>query len=322
MTMNNVLTPKDKKFTKMMQMKTPDTGGPAKHSGPTASKPSQGPERPGPRQQVSRVSRSTESKTVRPEPPPKKGPVRKDTSGWLSPKYSSSQEVRLDPLILEQNRIVCMFPEKPEVEPYRLLRTQILHKMRDRNWNTLMITSPRSGDGKTATAINLSLTFAREYNHTALLVDCDLKKQSIHKALGYECKAGLVDYLLFDAPMKDLIVWPGIEKLTIISGGRIIQDSTELLGSKRMKELVHEMKNRYDDRFVFFDLPPLLETADAMAFAPIVDGIILVVREGVTATDEVRRSLEMIPREKFLGFVMNARRDLDAVVGNYGYYYR
>lgn len=250
------------------------------------------------------------------------GATRSEKSGWLSPIYSTSQKVQLNPAVLENNRIVCMFPERPETEHYRMLRTQILHSMRDRGWNTLMVTSPRSGEGKTATAINLALTFAREYNHTALLVDCDLKKQAIHKTLGYDSNAGLVDYLLFDKPMKDLIVWPGIEKLTIISGGRIIQDSTELLGSRHMQKLVTEMKRRYDDRFVFFDLPPLLEASDAMAFAPLVDAIIMVVREDITSIAEVKRSMDLIPREKFLGFVINGRKHLKSTERYYGYYGR
>ena len=142
----------------------------------------------------------------------------------------------------------------------------------------------------------------------ALLVDADLKQQAIHKKLGYTSPAGLSDYLLYDTPMNDLIVWPGIEKLTIISGGRTIDNSTELLGSNRMGELVHEMKTRYDDRYVFFDVPPLINVADAVAFAPIVDAILIVVEEGKTSNNHIKTALQMIPQDKFLGFVMNRKK--------------
>ena len=101
-----------------------------------------------------------------------------------------------------------------------------------------MITSPREAEGKTLTAVNLALTFAKAYNQTVMLVDCDLRRQEIHKTLGYECGIGLVDYLASDQDVKELITWPGIDQMTVISGGRTALNSAELLGSVRMKTLV------------------------------------------------------------------------------------
>ncbi len=227
--------------------------------------------------------------------------------GWNSPAYTQSENVQLNPAELIANRCIGIDPSSPIMEHYKLLRTQILQRTRAKGWNTVMITSPNPGDGKSTTAINLALTFAREFSNTALLVDADLKQQAIHKKLGYNSPAGLSDYLLYDTPMNDLITWPGIEKLTIISGGRTIDNSTELLGSSRMHELVHEMKTRYDDRYVIFDVPPLINVADAVAFAPIVDAILMVVVEGKTSNQDIKTALQMIPREKFLGFVMNRK---------------
>lgn len=227
--------------------------------------------------------------------------------GWNSPAYTQSQSVTLNPDVLVANRCIGIDPEAPEIEHYKLLRTQVQQRTRDKGWNTVMVTSPNPGDGKTVTAINLALTFALEFSNTALLVDADLKQQNIHKTLGYPSGFGLSDYLLYDQPLNNLIVWPGIEKLTIISGNRTIENSTELLGSKRMRELVHEMKSRYEDRYVIFDAPPLLNMADAVAFAPIVDSVLMVVSEGRTTNADVNAALKMIPREKFLGFVMNRK---------------
>ena len=227
--------------------------------------------------------------------------------GWNSPTYSQSQSVRLDYDQLMAKRCIGIEPDHPEIEPYKLLRTQVQQRTRDKGWNTVMVTSPNPGEGKTVTAINLALTFALEFSNTALLVDADLKQQNVHKTLGYQSNFGLSDYLLHDQPLNDLIVWPGIEKLTIISGGRTIDNSTELLGSRRMHELVHEMKSRYEDRYVIFDVPPLLNMADAVAFAPIVDSILMVVGEGRTTNADVNAALKMIPRDKLLGFVMNRK---------------
>jgi protein-tyrosine kinase len=136
----------------------------------------------------------------------------------------------------------------------------------------------------------------------------DLRKQDVHRRLAFESDKGLSDYLLDDCPVSDLIIWPGIDKLTVISGGRHIHESTELLGSTRMAELVHEMKTRYPDRYVFFDTPPILDSADALAFVPLVDHIIIVVKAHVTQEDDVKTSLELIPQEKVAGFVLNQYR--------------
>jgi non-specific protein-tyrosine kinase len=203
-----------------------------------------------------------------------------------------------------------------------VLRTKVLKLTKEKGWNTIMVTSALPGDGKTLTAINLSLTFAREFNHTVLLVDCDLRKQNVHEVLGIHSRKGLIDYLLNDVPMTEIMIWPGIEKFTLISGGRTVHDSAELLGSPKMKDLFWEMKTRYPDRYIFFDVPPLLSVSDAMTFATLVDGILFVVEAGKTPMEDVERAIEMIPKEKFLGFVVNRKkehlRDYDAKA-YYGY---
>jgi len=171
-----------------------------------------------------------------------------------------------------------------------------------------MITSALPGEGKTLTAINLSLTFAREFHQTVLLVDCDLRKQNIYSMLGIKSEKGLIDYLLRDTCLEDLIIWPNIDKFTLISGGRSAQDSAELLGSQKMKELFADMKSRYTDRFVIFDVPPLLSGADALTFMSLVDGVLLVVQADKTSVEDVNRALEMIPTGKLLGLVVNRQK--------------
>lgn len=229
-------------------------------------------------------------------------------SGWVSPNYDRSRNIVIDEQQALENRCVALRSELPEVEHYRILRTQIMQRTPQNEGCTVMITSPRAGEGKTLTAINLALSFAREFKKTALLVDCDLKKQQIRQRLGISGGKGLVDYLLDDCPVSELMVWPGIEKLTLISGGRTIGESTELLGSPRMQELVAEMKSRYPDRYVFFDVPAVLDGADALAFAPLVDHILLTVRAGVTSREDIRRAASMLPQEKLMGLVLNGEQ--------------
>ena len=163
------------------------------------------------------------------------------------------------------------------------------------------------------TAINLAVTFAKEFNNTSLLVDCDLKQQKIHQYLGLPGEKGLADYLIKGTPMDELIIWQGIEKLTLISGGAAVKDSSELLGSPKMKSIIKEMKNRYDNRYIFLDVPPVLNVSDAIAFAPLVDSIILVVQASRTSVNDIKKALALIPEEKFLSFVFNRNRRANKV---------
>jgi non-specific protein-tyrosine kinase len=270
---------------------------------------------------IEKLKKRSPKETVMPGWAPDDGlsPVAgKDTIGWVSPSYTHSRSVRFNPEVLANNRCIAFFPNVPEVESYRVLRTQISPRTIDTNGNTLMVTSALPGEGKTLTAINLTFTIAKEFEQTVLLVDCDLRQQSIHKVLGIPGEHGLVDYILDNRPVQDLIVWPGLEKMTLISGGKTLQGSSEVLGSSRMKELVAEMKTRYPDRYVIFDVPPVLSTADAIAFAPWVDKVVMVVRAGETPLPDVKKALEMLPREKVLGIVLNRHETSSK---NY-YYYR
>jgi protein-tyrosine kinase len=229
----------------------------------------------------------------------------KEKAGWVSPAYTKSRMVKLDMNTLADNRCVAIFPYARETEVYKVLRTQVLRYTKEKGGNTIMITSALPEEGKTLTAINLSFTFAKLFEQTVLLVDGDLRQQDIHKRLGFESDRGLADYLVDNRPVPEIITWPGIDKLTLISGGRLIHESTELLGSTRMTDLVQDMKTRYPDRYVFFDVPPILSSADALAFVPLVDYIIIVVRAGTTSTNDVKKALELIPQEKVIGFVLN-----------------
>ena len=242
-----------------------------------------------------------------------------ETLGWFSPSYTKSRSVRLEPAAISANRCVGFFHHAPEVEHYRLLRTQIQQRAAEKGGNTLMVTSSVPDEGKTLTAINLAFTFAKEFKQTVLLVDCDLRKQKIHEYLGYQSERGLIDYLLDDVPISDVMTWPGIEKLTLISGGRTTFGSSELLGSHRMKELVDDMKSRYPNRFIIFDVPPVLSTADALAFAPLVDHILMVVRAGSTSVQDINKSLQQLPREKIIGTVLNRQK---FKADGYGSYYQ
>jgi len=239
---------------------------------------------------------------------------------WRPPVYSESTRIGLNRNTILDNRCVCIEPTSPEIDCYKVLRTKIQLLTREKGWNTVMITSPQPAEGKTLTSVNLALTFSKVYNQTVLLVDCDLRHQNVHKLLGFQSDSGLMNYLLKDQPLEELIIWPSVDKLTLISGGRTSDNSSELLGSPRMKTLVQEMKSRYADRYVLFDTSPVLIGDDAIALAHYIDSIIMVVEEGRTSIKDIKKALEMLPREKFLGFVLN--RQTDALADKYYGYYK
>ena len=245
----------------------------------------------------------------------------KEKAGWVSPVYSQSQPVAIDTAAVVENRCIGVLPDAPELECYKVLRTHILQRTRESGGNTIMVTSAFAGEGKTLTAINLALTFAKDFKQTALLVDCDLRRQRVHEYLGTRGERGLIDYFLKDVPVNELIVWPQIEKLTLISGGNPFYESSELLGSPKMKALIAEMKGRYPDRYVFLDVPPILVGADTLAIAHLVDWILVVVQSGATQVKDINRALELLPREKILGLVLNRQHETMKGYKKYSYSY-
>jgi len=243
-----------------------------------------------------------------------------DEVNLSTPVYSKSRQTHLDLKVLQKNLCVSYFDDSAVSDAYKAIRTQIMQKMQDNGWRTLLISSALPGEGKSVTSINLAITFAKELHQTVLLVDADLRKQNIHKYLGYESSTGLTDHLVNSVPLPDLIVWPGVENLSIISGGQTVKDSTEILSSQSMRMVVDEMKNRYKDRFIIFDCPPILTCPDAIAFAPLVDAIAMVVEANRTSIKDLKRAKNLIPAEKFLGFILNKDKVRDSKKYGYQYY--
>lgn len=220
--------------------------------------------------------------------------------------YTRTRTIRIPGEHLREHRILSAYPEGPFVDAYKLLRTQVMHRLKENGWNVLAVTSPGRGEGKTLTAINLALALALDVTQTVLLVDADLRDPGVARTFGIEGAKGLADYLLDHAAMEDLLIHPNIGRFVLLPGGRRIPHSSEALTSPRMTSLVHEVKHRYPSRVIVFDLPPILEAADVLAFAPSVDAILLVIEEGRTTREDVVRSLQLLKgATPVLGTVLN-----------------
>ena len=219
---------------------------------------------------------------------------------------SQTQTITVDDAVLRENRIVTGLEPGPFTDANNLLRTQVLQRFKENNWNVLAVTSPGEGEGKTLTAINLAISIAREVDYTVLLVDANLRHPWMLEQLGLAHRKGLSDYLTDDAPIAELLIKPSrVEHLVILPGGRPLINSAEMLNSPKMAQLVKDMKSRYHSRIIIFDLPPVLSSADALAFSPYVDAALLVVEEGATQKQEIEHAVELLSSTNIIGTVLN-----------------
>lgn len=229
--------------------------------------------------------------------------------GALTPvssiKYKQTRVVQLDPKHLEQNRIISFSKSDARTVSFDRLRTQVLRTMRDYGWRTLAVTSPTASCGKTTVAINLALSIAHQTEQTVVLADFDLRDPQMADYLGLPESVSLVDYLNGNAPLSDVFVNPGIPRLTLLPNHKAILNAAETLMTKKMSDLVSDIRNRYESRLVIFDLPALLTTDDALAFLPLVDCVLLVVAGGQSSKLEVKESMRLIQNTELLGTVLN-----------------
>lgn len=219
--------------------------------------------------------------------------------------YRHTSIVPLDPAHLERHRIVGQDKAHPASPAFDLLRTQVLQKMEEQGWRTLAITSPSPGAGKTMVAINLAMSIAHQTQKTAMLVDFDLRHPRVGEYLGMSGKATLSEVLDGTAKLADALVNPGIQRLVVLPTMRPVARSAEVLSSARVSDLIADLRERYESRIVIFDLPPLLNSDDAIAVLPQMDCALLVVGEGMSTKTEIEECLRHLPAEKLLGVVLN-----------------
>jgi protein-tyrosine kinase len=198
----------------------------------------------------------------------------------------------------------------PVAHSFKMLRTQVSQRMKQRGWNTLAVMSPAPDEGKTFTAINLAIAIAADRDATALLVDLDLRAPRLHKRFGFEPTVGVEDCLRGDAELADAMVsLEGYPGLLLLPARQAVEHSSELLGSARARAMFAEIKQRYPNRTVIYDLPPVLGSDDALAFAPQVDAALVVIGDNLTRREELLRCFELIREIPVVGTVLNGSRN-------------
>jgi protein-tyrosine kinase len=223
-------------------------------------------------------------------------------------RYTKTQKVIADKDVLLNNRVIMGLNNDPRADLFRVLRTSVLKQLRENSWNSIAITSATPGAGKTFVSVNLAIAIAMEGNQSVLLVDADLKCPRVGKCMGLEWEFGLVDCLKMNVSVEDTLINPGIERLVVLPGNHSSNNSSELISSRKMVNLINEIKSRYESRIIIFDLPPLFAADDAMVLMPYADAALLVVEDGKNTSEELQHSMYMLEQTNLLGLVLNKSR--------------
>jgi len=240
----------------------------------------------------------------------------------------STRRITLNQTAMRQYGIVTPDQGRTQIaEQFRVIKRPLLTNAFNRgpgmikNGNLIMVTSALAGEGKSFCTVNLAMSIAMEMDRTVLLVDADVARPTVPKILGLGSERGLMDILLDEKlELPDVLIKTDIEKLTLLTAGTRHSHSTELLASQSMNVLLKELAERYADRVVIFDSPPLLLTSEARVLATQMGQIVLVVEAERTSQQAVKETLRQIESCDVVNLIYNKARSFPG--GEYyGYYY-
>lgn len=259
------------------------------------------------------------------QPAPAEAPAQaaaKTETASGSTNYISLENIQTDGFVSGSGRHLIN-------EEYRAIKRKVLNNAFGplsktlSNSNLIMVTSPSPNEGKTFTAINLALSIALEQDKTVLLVDTDVLRPSVMKTIDKPFENGLMEYLLGEVDdVSQIIHRTNLDTLKVIPAGKSHHLSTELLASEKMSETVNEFANRYPDRVVIFDTPPLLGINETAILANLAGQAVIVVQEGKTSMTRLSQAVDQLNPDMAKGFVLNKSvRKKGEGAGYYGYYY-
>ena len=220
-------------------------------------------------------------------------------------EYEETQVVPISSEQLAERRIVAGLGDSIDRETFRLLRTKIFAEMRANNWRTLAVSTPTLGQGKSTIVANLAVAASMEVTQSVLAVDLDLERPNLHRVFDLEIETGLSDVIQGQIEMQDVMVNPGIDRLTLAPGGSPLTNSSEWLSNPKMQALLTEFRSRYRSRFVIYDMPPILRSDDVLKSIQDFDCSLLVLEDGVNVVDEIKQSVDVMRQTNFLGYVVN-----------------
>ncbi|MCA9438177.1 MAG: CpsD/CapB family tyrosine-protein kinase, partial [Candidatus Omnitrophica bacterium] len=206
------------------------------------------------------------------------------------------------------------------MEAFRTLRTQVEFKAIDRPMNTILVTSTRPSEGKTAVMTNLAVTFAQK-GENVLLVDCDLRRPALHRHMELDRSPGLSNTLMGEISWKTAVQETEVPNLWVLTAGDITVNPSELLSSSQMRGLVDELSASYDR--VLFDMSSVLAVTDSAIMGSMVDGVLLVVKAYKTPRHYIQQAIEIMHNvgSNMLGVVFNQVRRYGTAYYYYYYYH-
>lgn len=245
---------------------------------------------------------------LRTEHPDELGTMQKE----IKLAYTQTKTIKTDIDTLKGNGVFALSHDTNITKQIEILRAQVLKKLKQLNANSLMITSANHKEGKTFTSTNLAVSIAQNLDRTVMLVDADLRNRSYkhhnmaNVFFNSNNRAGLSDYLSGNIKLKNLLVNPGIPRLTVLPSGKALPDSAAYLGSPKMEELILDMKSKYaNERVLIFDCSSFLSNADPFVLSKYVDAVLLVVENERTDIKDLQRMIEMLKDNKIIGTVLN-----------------
>lgn len=188
-------------------------------------------------------------------------------------------------------------------EKLRVLATRLRHLRNKKSFSTVLITSSMKGEGKSLMAANLALTFSKQVRHQTLLVDCDFRCPTLHRMFGVEHSPGIAEWWAEDLPLNRVLRKHAELPLWFLAAGHVPDQPLELLQSLRFADLITKVGGLF--RWVIIDSPPLVPMADSSVLGHLAEGVVLVVRQGVTSANALRSSMDALDRKKLLGVVIN-----------------
>ena len=228
----------------------------------------------------------------------------------LADQVSKSVSLDLDCMI--DNRIILGQPSIATVSSYKMLRTRLLQQLQANGWNSVGVTSTLQGEGKSLSALNLAISIATDSNYEVVLADFDFRNPSLHKLLGVSPDVGLADYIEnSDLNLSHILL--AIDqrpRLFVLPNTRSFEHSAETLSVPRITNAFRALCAPTSQRIVLCDLPPLL-VDDAIAFAPNIDCLLLVICEGKSKRSEIAAALDLLPDEKLVGSVLNCSDEIN-----------
>ena len=221
---------------------------------------------------------------------------------------------KFDENTIDENLISLWNPKSYEAEQFKILRTNLLYPVSGTAPQSILVTGALPGEGKSFVAANLAISIALNINKHVLLIDCDLRKPNIHRMFGFGEVPGLSEYLVEHHDMESLLLKTNVDKLTLLPGGSVPPNPSELMSTERMSALIQEVRARYHDRLIVLDSPPPVLAAETAFLARCVDGIILVVKQGSTPREEVEALMNSVGSDNIIGCVVN---QLDLQISKY-----